>query len=119
MAKMPLIRRFSTLSCKCWRTSRTRCSRATTRLRESRAHDGLQRIRITANPLAWSFRERAFLRVPALESGPQTTVAAYVAWREELHFFQRTNQLPDEALACLLLEQSTLLGGLIERLRED
>lgn len=74
-------------------------SRATPRSRESCAHGDLQRIRTTANLPAWRWRERAFLRVPAPESGPHTTIAAYVAWREELHRFRRTNKLSDEAMA--------------------
>ncbi|MDA8584191.1 hypothetical protein N9L68_08140 [bacterium] len=79
---------------------------------------GQPRFRTAANALAWDSRERAFIRVPAFESGPHTTIAAYLAWREELQTFQRTNQLPYDAMACLLLEQRTLLGGLIELLLE-
>ena len=57
--------------------------------------------------------------MPACESCPLSRTAAYVAWREELQRFQRTNQLPDDAMTCLLLEQSALLGGLIDLLVED
>ena len=62
---------------------------------------------------------RSFLRVPPFQSGPTTTIQEYAAWREELRSFQLEHYLSDIDLVCMVLEQSAILGGLIETLLED
>ena len=95
---------------------------------ESSTHgDGLPLIRTTANAPEWASRGELLqwaathtsLRLPPFEGGPRTTTAQYAKWRDELRSFQCVNRLPDDAMACLLLEQGALLGGLMKHLLED
>ena len=59
------------------------------------------------------------IRLPSFEGGPRTSTAEYVEWRDELWSFQRVNRLPNDAMACLLIEQRALFGHLVELLLED
>ena len=59
------------------------------------------------------------IRLPSFEGGPRTSTAKYAEWRDELWSFQHVNRLPNDAMACLLIEQRALFGHLVELLLQD